>query len=73
MNFPDALTECLNGKRIRNKAWNGKNMYVYAVEGRTYKKVKTLPYLMMFNAKEEFVPWLISQMDVFSKDWVVVE
>lgn len=39
-------------------------------EGST---VKIAPYLMMFNAKGEFVNWLISQMDVFSKEWEVVE
>lgn len=38
-------------------------------EGST---VKILPYLMMCNAKGEFVPWLISQMDVFST-WEVIE
>ena len=39
-------------------------------EGET---VKILPYLMMRNAKDEFVPWVISNMDVFSDRWAVIE
>lgn len=35
--------------------------------------VKISPYLMMKNAKAEFVPWLISNMDVFSTCWKIVE
>ena len=35
--------------------------------------VKILPYLMMKNAKGEFVPWVISNMDVFSDRWAVIE
>lgn len=33
MNFPEALQECINGKRITNKNWNGKGMYVFAMPG----------------------------------------
>jgi hypothetical protein len=74
MDFPDALKECIAGKRITNENWNGKGMYVYAVEGTKHGDVETLPYLMMRNAKGQFVHgWLISQMDVFSDGWKVLE
>lgn len=29
-------------------------------------------YLMMFTADGEFVPWVASQSDILSDDWVVV-
>ena len=35
--------------------------------------VQILPYLMMRNAKGQFVSWLISNMDVFSDEWQVLE
>lgn len=31
------------------------------------------PYLMMRNARGQFGPWLISNMDVFSDGWIIVE
>ncbi len=90
MDFPDALKECLAGKRITNEGWNGKGMYVCMMRGYPLgvpanealaqasgvlegKTVTILPYLMMCNAKGEFVPWLISQMDVFSDKWIAKE
>ena len=30
------------------------------------------PYLMMFTAQGEFVPWVISQTDALADDWVTV-
>ena len=31
---------------------------------------KFLPYLMMKTAQGEFVPWLASQTDILSNDWI---
>lgn len=73
LDFPTALKFCLEGKRISNLGWNGKDMYVYAVEGRNYKNTKCAPYLMMFNAQGEYVPWVPSTGDIFSKKWIVLE
>lgn len=33
---------------------------------------KFLPYIMMKTAQNEFVPWLASQTDLLSEDWIVV-
>jgi hypothetical protein len=30
------------------------------------------PYLMMFTAQADFVPWLASQTDLLAEDWEVV-
>lgn len=90
MNFPDALNECLAGKRIANENWNGRGMYVFVMRGYPLgvpanealsqasgipegETVTVLPYLMMRDAKGEFGHWLISQMDVFSEGWKVIE
>ena len=34
MHYYEALKECLNGKKITRKDWNGKGMYVYYTPGR---------------------------------------
>ena len=73
MDFPTALKLCLEGKRITNLKWNGKGMYVYAVEGRTYKNTKCAPYLMMYNAQKEYVPWVPSTGDIFSSQLPAIE
>lgn len=73
MDFPDALKECLAGKKITNKNWNGKGMYVEVIPGSlNLFNEMMLPYLEMTNVKGEKVPWLISQMDVFSEKWEVL-
>jgi hypothetical protein len=70
MDFPDALQACIWGQKITNENWNGKGMYVEVIPGSTNLFNETmLPYLEMTNAKGEKVPWLISQMDVFSTGW----
>jgi hypothetical protein len=73
MDFPTALKECLTGKAIRNCNWNGKGMFVFKVEEKDNGEYKKLPFLMMKNANDELVPWLISPMDVFSNMWEVLE
>jgi hypothetical protein len=79
MNFAEALIACFAGHCIRNEAWNGKNMYVFMVEekeipykGEENKSQKFLPFLEMFNANEELVPWTPSNMDLFSIKWEVI-
>ena len=96
MHFYEALKECMeNGKKIRNKKWNGKDAYVYFVRGReidvkdwidrsdasaiTKKEieqgfVEVLGHLdMMTNDGKRLTGWLISQYDVVSDDWEVLE
>jgi len=90
MDFPTALSNCIAGARIANKNWNGKDMYVFAMQGYPNgvpankalsdcsgidlgTPVTIAPYLMMRNAKGEFVSWLISNMDVFSTGWEVLD
>lgn len=31
-----------------------------------------LPYLMMYTAQGEFVPWLASQTDILAEDWQIL-
>lgn len=33
---------------------------------------KFRPYLMIHTAQKDFVPWVASQTDILSEDWVIV-
>jgi hypothetical protein len=73
MEFEEALKFLKEGKAITNYNWNGKGMFVYKVDGKDTGGYRNLPYLMMKNANDELVPWLISHMDIFSNKWEVLE
>lgn len=85
MNFSKALIEVKRGNKIARKGWNGNNMFVYFVS-EDYYKSKTdhaketfgkvtpyLPYLALKTADNKVVPWTLSQTDVLSNDWNVLE
>lgn len=72
MKFETALAAVKQGATITRTGWNGKGMWVKAQFPDAHSKM-TLPYLYMKNAQGDLVPWLISQGDVFSDDWELVE
>jgi len=83
MGFGKALTELVAGEKLtrtgvlhpdgslRWTGWNGKNMYIEMQVPDENSKM-TLPYIYMFTATEELVPWTPSQTDLFANDWEVV-
>lgn len=70
--FGGALRELRAGKRMQRKGWNGKGMYI-ELQTPTDKSKMTLPYLYMRTADAQLVPWLASQTDLLSMDWVEVQ
>ncbi len=74
MDFPDALKECLAGKKITNENWNVKGMYVEVIPGSlNLFHEMMLPYLEITCPNGDKVPWAISQRDVFSTEWRTIE
>lgn len=81
--FGDAIRYLKRGLKVARKGWNGKGMYLRYVEPYTDKAYKVtecepidgtlLPYIAMKTADNKFVPWLASQTDMLSEDWVFVE
>lgn len=71
MNFGDAIQALKNGKRVARAGWNGKNMYLELQRPDEHSKM-TLPYIYMRTVQGDFVPWLASQTDVLSDDWITV-
>ena len=87
MTFGDALVMLKQGKRVCREGWNGKGMWLKLVGAAEYGiapglldheqenpcNPDLLPWIGMKTADGSFVPWLASQTDVLSEDWMVVE
>jgi hypothetical protein len=65
-----AVKQLHNGYRLRRAGWNGKNMYLELQVPDKHSKM-TLPYVYMFTAQGDLVPWLCSQTDLLATDWEV--
>ncbi len=87
MNFSEALELIKQGKLVAREGWNGKGMFVYLVRGSQFQvnraplnviypegtEVSYRAHIDMRAADGTLVPWLASQSDLLSEDWVVVE
>lgn len=72
INFGQAVEALKHGKRVARAGWNGKNMYLELQSPDENSKM-TLPYIYMFTAQGDYVPWLASQTDMLSEDWTIIE
>jgi hypothetical protein len=68
MNFGEAIARLKNSERVSRSGWNGKNMFLELQIPDENSKM-TLPYIYMFTAQEDLVPWIASQTDILSEDW----
>lgn len=87
MNFSEALEKLKLGRRVAREGWNGKNMFVFLVNGSRFKvnrppllgiypegtEITYQPHIDMRTAEGSIVPWLASQSDILARDWVEVE
>lgn len=87
MDFGEAIRALKDGKRVARTGWNGKGMFLFLVPGSKFK-VNRAPLLGIYPEGTEIqyhahvdmktadgyvVPWLASQTDVLSEDWMIVE
>ncbi len=87
MDFGNAVRALKEGERVARAGWNGKGMFLFLVPGSTFK-VNRPPLLGIYPEGTEIryhahidiktadgmvVPWLASQTDVLSEDWIVVD
>ena len=72
MNFGQAIETLKQGKKVARAGWNGKGMYLELQRPDAHSKM-TLPYIYMYTAQGDNAPWLASQTDMLSEDWVTVE
>lgn len=71
MNFGQAIEALKAGKRVTRPGWNGKGMWLGLQVPDGGSKM-TLPYIYMRTAGDigDHVPWLASQTDMLSDDWL---
>lgn len=87
MDFGQALVLAKMGGKVARKGWNGKNMFVFLVNGSQFK-VNRAPLLGIYPEGTEItyrshldmkavdgsvVPWVASQTDILADDWYEVE
>lgn len=87
MNFSDALTKIKEGTLVQRAGWNGKNMFLFLVNGSTFHvdrppllgifpegtEIKYHAHIDMKTADGMVVPWLASQTDILADDWQTVD
>ena len=85
-NFSEALELVKRGFRMARAGWNGAGMFIFLVQGSTFKvnrppllgiypegtEVNYQAHIDMRTANGMIVPWLASQTDLLSEDWVEV-
>jgi hypothetical protein len=70
--FSKALELVKQGKKIGRIGWNGKGMWL-EIQRPTDTSKMTLPYIFMKTADDNLVPWLASQTDMLTDDWVEIK
>ena len=65
-----AIKQMHNGEKVCRSGWNGKNMYLALQVPDAHSKM-TLPYVYMYTAQGDLVPWLCSQTDLLATDWMI--
>lgn len=86
MSFGHAVEMMKAGKKVARSGWNGKGMFLFLVDGSTFKvnrppllgifeegtEIDYRPHIDMRAANGEIVVWVASQSDVIEEDWEVV-
>lgn len=67
-----AVKQMYAGHRVCRTGWNGKGMWLALQRPDEHSKM-TLPYVYMRTAQGDLVPWLCSQTDLLSSDWMIVD
>lgn len=67
-----ALVAIKHGVKVQREGWNGKGMYVVIQRPDAHSKM-SLPYIYMWTADKNRVPWLCSQTDALADDWQVYD
>ena len=76
----------LDGSKCARRAWNGNGMFVFLVQGSTFKvnrppllgiypegtEIRYHAHVDMKTVDGTIVPWVCSQSDLLAEDWYVV-
>jgi hypothetical protein len=81
-----AVKQMHNGAKVRRRGWNGKDMFLFLVNGSRFvvnrapllgiypegTEITYQPHVDMRAADGTVVPWLCSQSDLLAIDWEIV-
>jgi len=71
MDFGEAIKALKMGNRVSRQGWNGRGMWLKMQLPDENSKM-TMPYVYMKTVGGGLVPWLASQTDLLSEDWILV-
>lgn len=74
--FSTALDELKKWLKVTRKGWHWKDMYLQLQRPDQFSKM-TLPYIYMVipqweNKIDNLVPWIASQTDLLTEDWIIL-
>ena len=84
MNFGQAIEVLKTGNKVTRVGWNGKDMFLFLVQGSQFKvnrppllgiypegtEINYHPHIDMKTVNGEIVPWVASQSDLLEEDWI---
>lgn len=84
VNFGEALVALKQGNKVARSGWNGKGMWLILIVGEAVAQaiadrygdgnaIPVLDAIYMKTATGELAPWLASQTDVLTEDWIILE
>lgn len=80
MAFGEAIAAMKNGLRVCRAGWNGKGIFI-EIQNPDENSKMTSPYIFIDttglqtdnnHAPKSRVPWLASQTDMLSSDWMIL-
>lgn len=80
IDFGAAIRYLKEGRKVARKGWNGKGIFLELQVPDEYSKMSH-PYIYIDttglqsdnkDAKRNLVPWLASQTDMLSEDWIII-
>lgn len=69
MTFGEAIEILKTGGQVARIGWNGPGQFLELQVPDSGSKM-TLPYIYISTVQGDLVPWLASQTDVLSDDWL---
>ena len=84
MNFGQAIEVLKTGNKVTRVGWNGKDMFLFLVQGSQFKvnrppllgiypegtEINYRPHIDMKTVNGEIVHWVASQSDLLEEDWI---
>ena len=84
--FGEAIQMLKDGRKVARRGWNGKGMFLFLVPGSTFivnrppllgiypegTEINYHAHIDMRTVDGTVVPWLASQTDMLSEDWMIV-